>query len=294
MVNLRAGVIGKVTTKLQRYSPEILTGVGLASMTGGAILAVRKTLTLSELMEDIEFRIHEVKHTRELAENNSDVEPYETYNRDIRKAYVLNALDMTKHYGPAVSLFLAGGVSILVAHGIMHKRNVALVAAYNAIEKSFQAYRQRVIDDLGVEKDRDYRYGITEKTETVDGKKVSVIEIDPTKMSPYVRLFDETNDQWQDAPGYNQFFLTSEQNMLNDKLRAMGHVFLNEVYDRLGFPRTQEGNVVGWIISKDGGDNFIDFSIYDASVQAKRNFVNGYERSIWLDFNVDGEILSKI
>lgn len=79
---------------------------------------------------------------------------------------------------------------------------------------------------------------------------------------------------------------------MNDLLRSRGHVFLNEVYDCLGIPRTKAGQIVGWVYSKDNpvGDNYIDFGIYDVYKPAIADFVNGYERSILLDFNPDGNI----
>ena len=42
------------------------------------------------------------------------------------------------------------------------------------------------------------------------------------------------------------------------------------------------------------GDNYVDFGIYNTSKEANRNFVNGYERTILLDFNVDGPILDTL
>jgi hypothetical protein len=75
-------------------------------------------------------------------------------------------------------------------------------------------------------------------------------------------------------------------------LQSRGHVFLNEIYDLIGVPRTQAGSVVGWV--KDHGDNYIDFGIFDGRTQEARDFVNGYERNILLDFNVDGVIYDLI
>jgi hypothetical protein len=265
-------------------------------MTGGAILAIRATTKLETQLKRAETRIVEIKETFELADGNADVEVYteSQMQSDLRKAYLRNVLEFTKLYGPAVSLFVAGTASVLAGHGIMRKRNVALVAAYNAVEKSFAAYRARVIEDLGEDKDRDYRFGIRETTEKgEDGKRSTSTDVDPTIANRYTRIFDEGNPNWQKEPGYNLFFLTSTQNLLNDRLMATGHVFLNEVYDRLGFPRTKEGAVVGWVLGKNG-DNYIDFGMYDAASAPKRDFVNGYERSIWLNFNVDGVILDLI
>jgi Family of unknown function (DUF6353) len=289
-------IAGPVGLKLQRYAPEILTVVGLASMTAGALMAVKATTKLERTLHDAEARIADVKADIELADN-VDVEHIYNSPQEMKKAlygaYLRNVLEFTKLYGPAVSVFIAGGVSIAVGHGILAKRNVALVAAYNAVEKSFAAYRARVIEDLGEDKDRDYRYGITETTETVDGKKVVTSSVDPNHMSMYARCFDESNENWQKEPGYNQFFLTTEQNRFNDLLIRNGYVFLNDVYARLGFNKVPEGQVVGWLL-KPGHDNFIDFDIFDLSDQKKRQFINGDERSIFLDFNVDGTIFDKI
>ena len=272
---------------LKKHAPLILTIVGLTSMTAGAVVAVKQTMKLEDLVEKAELRIDEVKTTK-----------YETdklEQRALYRAYLHNLLDYTKLYGPAVSMFASGIVSVAVGHGILQKRNVGLVAAVNALEKSFQAYRDRVIKDLGEEKDRDYMLGIEETTtKGEDGKKSTLTEVDPSKMNQFSRVFDNTNDYWQsEDPSFNQFFLTTEQRIINDILLHRGHVFLNEVYDRLGFKRVPEGNVLGWIVSKDG-PNFIDFGLYDASTEAKRNFINGYEKSIWLNFNIQGEVLSKI
>jgi hypothetical protein len=69
-------------------------------------------------------------------------------------------------------------------------------------------------------------------------------------------------------------------------------VFLNEVYDMLGAKRTRAGAVMGWFYDKEGkySDNYIDFGIFDIHNEKACDFVNGIEKSIILDFNVDGRI----
>ena len=91
---------------------------------------------------------------------------------------------------------------------------------------------------------------------------------------------------------YPQYFLDA-QNFLNEKLQTQGYLFLNDVYEMLGFDKVNYGQVVGWIFDQDHpiGDNYVDFGIWDIHDQQKRRFVNGHERSIILDFNVDGPIL---
>jgi hypothetical protein len=180
----------------------------------------------------------------------------------------------------------------------MRKRNVALVAAYKTIEEGFSKYRKRVVDEFGEEKDmelfRGYKFEEVIDEEMEEGATVKVItHVDPNGLSPYAKFFDETNVNWRKTPSYNMVFLRSQQQYANDMLHTRGHVLLNDVYDSIGIPRTTEGAVVGWILSKEG-DNFIDFGIYKFESEAARRFVNGEEDSILLDFNVDGVIYDKI
>jgi hypothetical protein len=75
---------------------------------------------------------------------------------------------------------------------------------------------------------------------------------------------------------------------------SRGHVFLNEVYDILGIPRSQAGAIIGWVLTGDGStDNYLNFGIFDDNDSAI-DFVNGREGSVLLDFNVDGIIFDKI
>lgn len=112
--------------------------------------------------------------------------------------------------------------------------------------------------------------------------------------SIYARYFDESCKGWTKDPDYNKMFLCHQQNYCNDKLRAKGYLFLNEVYDQLGIPRTKAGAVVGWVYDEENpiGDNKVDFCIH--SFDANRDFVNGYNNVVLLDFNVDGNILDLI
>lgn len=118
--------------------------------------------------------------------------------------------------------------------------------------------------------------------------------IDKTEnFSQYARVFDGTCVGWTKDPEYNMHFLKFQQNYCNDRLKAKGHLFLNEVYDILGFPRTKEGAVVGWVYDEEKpiGDNFVDFGLFDES---NNDFINGYKNTAILDFNVDGDILNYI
>lgn len=275
--------LGRGLLITKKYSPEILTTVGVIGVVASAVFASRATLNLEPVVD-------KVRH---------DLDGIDENDKKLKtQVLVKGAVDLTKLYGPSVSLGLASIACIVSAHGIMRRRNVALVAALNVVEKSFAKYRQRVIDEFGIEKDLAYRMGFDQvEVENEDGTKSMVTTVDLAGgASPYAKFFDEFSSQWKDTPDYNLYFLKNVQNNANDRLRARGHMFLNEIYDVLDIPRTKEGWVVGWIFDKDNevGDNVIDFGIYDFANEAKVNFIEGLEKSIRLDFNVDGPVLDRI
>lgn len=108
-------------------------------------------------------------------------------------------------------------------------------------------------------------------------------------VSQYARIFDDSCVGWTKDPEYNMHFLKSQQDYCNDKLKAKGHLFLNEVYDILGIPRTKAGAVVGWVYDEKNpiGDNFVDFGLFDTNDERNSDFINGYKNTAILDFNVD-------
>ena len=99
--------------------------------------------------------------------------------------------------------------------------------------------------------------------------------------SKYARIFDESNVNWSKDQKANLMFLKYQQTHATDLLKKKGTVFLNEVYEMLGIPRSQEGCVVGWHYDKKNpiGNNYIDFGINDIVTS-----------NIILDFNVDGRV----
>jgi hypothetical protein len=289
---------------LKKYSPEILMVVGVVGIVTSTVLACKATLKAEDVIENAKDKMDKIHQAKELSDGNpAEVEVYtqEDYKKDLTIVYAQAAWDFTKLYGPAITLGVASIGCILGAHGIMRKRNLALVAAYKAVEQSFSDYRKRVVAELGVEKDRQFKYGITKEKITAietdeNGKTKKVTKtiqtIDGKTYSEYARFFDEYSARWCKTPEYNLLFLKAQQNFANDLLNSRGHVFLNEVYEMLGIDHSPAGSVVGWV--KGNGDDFIDFGLYDGEDPATRLFVNGNERSVLLDFNVDGIIYNLI
>ena len=184
----------------------------------------------------------------------------------------------------------------------LNGRYIGAVSAFNGVTEAFQAYRNRVIEEEGVEKDRHYRYGseyttaevvtVDEKGKTKKEKENQEIMNAPVAASEYARYFDESNPNWDMNPAFSLMFLRGQEQMANDMFHTKGHLFLNEVYEMLGYEDTPVGAVVGWVKGK--GDDYVDFGLNDKTNKDVRRFVNGADNIILLDFNVSGVIWDQI
>ena len=286
-------VTGRSILVAKKYSPEILVGVGLTSLVGCAIFAHESKPKALEVINEAKDHLGKIEEAKEIG----DEEKYskEDYRNDKIGVYSRSAMSLGKIYAPTVITGALGITSVLCAFGILKKRNLALIGAYKLMSKSYEDYRKRITDKYGSEVDRLTKNGIVkgETTGLENGEEDELAWIlNPNEFSSYAKYFDESSVNWSKTPGYNFMFLKSQQDYANDLVMARGHVFLNEVYDMIGVPRTPEGALVGWV--KGEGDGFVDFGIFDGEREQVRSFVNGNERTILLDFNVDGVVYDKI
>lgn len=297
----------RVGFKIKKHSPEILVGAGIVGVVTSGVMACKATTKLDEVLAEPKEKIDKIHELIEHPELVPEGKEYteEDSKKDLTIMYVQSAVKVVKLYAPSVILGTVSIAAILGGHRILKKRNIALAAAYTTIDKSFKEYRGRVVERFGEELDKELRYNIKAKEieETVvneDGAETTVTKtVNVSEMgeySDYAKFFDDGCTGWTKDPEFNLMFLKDQQRYANDLLQSKGHLFLNEVYDMLGIPRTQAGQIVGWIYDEKHpiGDNKVDFGIYNTYNEANRNFVNGYERTILLDFNVDGNILDMI
>lgn len=292
----------RMAFKLQKHSPEILVVAGVIGAVASAVMACKATTKLGDILDESRDTINSIHDVIENPDRVNEEYTQEDGNKDLAIVYTQTALKVAKVYAPAVIL---GGLSItaiLTSNNILRKRNIALAAAYTAVDKSFKEYRGRVVERFGKELDKELRYNIKAKEveETVTDEKgnektvkKTVDVVDPNAISEFAKFFDDGCIGWTKDPELNLILLRQQEAAATKRLEDRGHLFLNEVYDMLGIQHTRAGQIVGWIYDKKNpiGDNYVDFGIYDTNKEANRNFVNGYERTILLDFNVDGNIL---
>ena len=296
----------KVGLQLKKHSPEILIVAGVIGTVTSAVMACKATTKvntiLSKAKEDIDIIHNAAEHPETLSEEYT----VEDSKKDLAIVYTRTGVELFKLYAPAVALGALSLASIITSNGILRKRNASLAAAYALMDRGFKEYRGRVKERFGEATDKELRFNVKaeEVEETIvdeKGKtktvKKTVNKVDSnTKYSDYTRCFDAGCIGWEKDPEFNLMFIRHQQAYANDLLKSRGYLFLNEVYDMFGFPRTKAGQIVGWVYDENNpkGDNFVDFGIYNLNNQSAKDFINGWENSIWLDFNVQGNILDLI
>ena len=296
----------KTGFKLKKYSPEILAVTGVVGIVTSAVMACKATTKVSAILEESKATIdaiHDCQENPELVEEGKYTE--DDAKKDLAITYVQTGVKLVKLYAPSVILGTLSITAMLASNDILRKRNAALAAAYATIDGSFKKYRERVIERFGETVDKELKYGVKKQKieeivkdpETGKEKKakktVEVVEgIDG--YSEYARFFDDGCKGWEKDAESNLLFLRAQQQYANDLLVSRGYLFLNEVYNMLGIQITKAGQVVGWVYDPDNKNlnNWVDFGIYDVNKPKARDFVNGLERTILLDFNVDGDIWS--
>lgn len=289
----------KAGLKLKKHSPEILVVGGVVGLVTSGVMACKATTKLSAILDDSKEQIElfdKVAANPEMVKEEYTVEDAE---KDKKIVKVQTAVKVAKLYAPSIAVGVVSIGAIFASNNIMRKRNVALGAAYATVDRAFKDYRNRVVDRFGEELDKELRYNLKTKEvkETVEdenGKKKTVKRnikyMDSPMPSEFAVIYDDGCAGWTKDPEDNKFFLIQQQRYANERLKRRGYLSLNEVYELLGFPSTKAGQVVGWLYDcKDPnykGDDFVDFGLYNVDYEPNRDFVNGYERNIILDFNV--------
>lgn len=294
-------IVHKAVGKLSKYAPEILTGIGIAGVLTSTVLIARATTQVEPIIDRHEQELEAAKAKDKMvyASDNKPMYSKNDIRKDIARVYIQTSTDLAKLYWPGVTLEIGSIIAILAAHGIMKRRVVTLMGAYKALEGYFQTYRQRVIDELGVEKDQQFMLGSTTKTiknkETGEKETIEVLDPGDKKPSLYARWFDKSSTlNWTADPYYSLAFLKNQEAWANDRLRIQGYLYLSQVYEALGFDLDDHphAQVTGWIFDPNGeGDVYVDFGLYHPR---NRDYINGLTDAPLLDFNVQGYILDKV
>jgi len=279
----------------QKHAPTILFGAGVVGVVGTVVLASKATLHLGDVLDEFEDK---KEMSKDLRAEKPEKYTEKQFKQDQTVLHTRLVIDVTKLYLPAVGLGVVSLAALGGSHVLLTRRNAALTATLAAVDKAFKEYRGRVKEELGEDKDREFMYGTSTREELVEtkkgGTKVEKITTFGDGSSPYSKVFDADNFNFQNTIEGNGWFIRLIQNHCNDRLQAKGHLLLNDVYRELGMDDTEAGCVTGWL--RDGeGDGYIDFGCWKDEERGGLNpFHVGADGAILLDFNVDGPIFKAL
>ena len=309
----------KAGAKISKRSPEILMVAGGITFVATVVVACKQTLKCEDILDKHERAMNDIQACQEMADE--DPEKVQYSDQDAKKdkfiAYVHTVAGFAKVYAPAVAL---GAISITCfgcSFNIMKKRNLALTAAYTAIDSAFKEYRKRVVDELGEESDQHFRYGFQKvKKGLIAGKDADGNDISVKGENLDTVPWDEENKSGDGvlnnatfvfAPETSKYYFPDEvhndasisaaKNNLQIDFDNQKFLFLNDALDALGLQKVPYGQLVGWL--KGMGDPYIDFrtrKLYrKASSDRNRNPLGlEYECIYEFDFNTCGVIWDKI
>ncbi|MCF8018147.1 MAG: DUF6353 family protein [Vallitaleaceae bacterium] len=216
-----------------KYSPEILTGIGITGMIVTTVMAVNATPKALRIMDE---------------------------NRKEEADYQLTKLEVVKLtwkcYIPSIMTGVMSTSCIIGASSVNAKRNAALATAYTLSETALKGYREKVISTLGEEKDREIRDSVSKdkfdsrshpRSEVlIAGSKNDILCYD----AAFGREFRSDIDK-----------INRVETLLNKRMLSEMYISLNDFYYELGIEGTEVGDDVGWNIE----DGFLDIH-YTSSI----------------------------
>lgn len=206
-------------TGAKKHSPEILTGLGIAGAASAVIFAVKATPKAMILLED---------KKQELG-----VEKLEA------KEIIKTAAPV---YIPTAISFGVSVACIIGASSVNARRNAALTAAYTLSESTLRSYRDKVLQTVGEDKEREIRQAaaIEQQQKTPEPKTIVIDKVDGANL---IKCYDTLSGRYF-AATRNQ--LDRALNEFNRQLMDDSRMKLNEWYDMLGLDNIKAGDLLGW------------------------------------------------
>lgn len=225
-----AKFFGDARLAIEKHSPEILLGIGIAGMITTTVLAVRATPRALVRIEEKKQELHEDQLT-----------PVET----IKATW--------KCYIPVIVTGVTSTACLIGSHSVQARRTAAFATAYKLSETALTEYREKVVKTLGEKKEKTIR-------EEIAGDKVDQYPV--SKSTVYVT---NTGSTLCLDPLAQRYFtsdinrIKKVQNDLNERMLTdvFGYVSLNDFYTELGLDPIDIGYDIGWSVSK--GKIDIDF-----------------------------------
>lgn len=230
--------LSKVAKNMQhtlgKYSPQILTGIGVAGMITTVVLAVKATPKALELIEDRKEEL------------------------DAGKLTVVDTIKAAwKPYVPAAVTGVLSTVCIIGGNAVGTRRTAALAAAYKVSETALHEYKDAIVETVGEEKAKEVKEKVAQNK--LDKNPVVEKQIIVTNKGTFL-CYDSLSGRYFQSDIET---IRKAQNDINDYLFSEDYASLNMFYDFLGLEHTRLGAELGWKI--DSGTLQIEFDSILAS-----------------------------
>lgn len=200
----------------------------------------------------------------------------ETKNHYIMRTTKNHTIGYIKSTWKGVGLTAIGIGLFALSNTTLHRQIEAISASLAATTMSYNQYRQRVIDDMGEEKDYQYYTGGVMKTVEMkdDGTVIETttpIAVEDDRVYiPHSFFFDASNSNYTDNAFKNRTFLEQCLYFINKRLEIDGFMTENDMREVLGAPKTIAGQASGaFYKNPDGTINTISFGIEDNTLAAQ-------------------------
>lgn len=294
---------------LKAHAPEILVGTGIVGFGATVVGACKATSKAHDILEAKEQALIDNDYAF-----GDDIITLSEHDDNVRQINRNAKWLLVKAYTPTATGLVVSVILVLGGYRMINGRLVKTAAAYKILEDGFGRYRENVRDEFGEETDWRMLNTIRpERLEAAEKEREANRELEADKkrkkrtrdkcrtahQEVYSKFFDQYSDRWRRSwtPQQVWEYLVQKEREANDMLRIRKHIFLNEVYDLLGLDRTEEGAVVGWILTKNNSNSFVDFGLRTMPEEERRKFLTAERNEdikIWLHFNPDGLIYNMI
>lgn len=285
------------------HRPEILLGLGLASIAGGVVLACNASRKVDDVISETADNVEMAKI--ELTGVESE--------KAVKKEQRVCAWKLFKMYAPGAVLLVVGTGLIIKSHGEMGEKIASLGMALNDMAAAFTVYRGNVVQKFGEDVDKRMLYS-SEATEFTEAEYIDedgtshgeVIRTVETGVVPPIAIeFGKNNINWNESSDLNVNFLQLVEDVANGELVRNGKFFMFQLKERLGLRKEVTANdyMVGWVIDKNNpGEEYdpvtklrrIDLGIREAYFKHKNERDYSHDVSYVLTPNYHGYILDKI
>lgn len=205
----------------KKHSPEILIGMGIAGAASSVIFAVKATPKAMFLLEE---------KRQELGVENLEA-----------KEIIKTAAPV---YIPTAVSFGVSVACIVGASSVNARRNAALTAAYTLSESTLRTYRDKVLETVGEDKEREIRQkAAIEQQQSIPEPQTLVV----SSAAGQLKCFDSLSGRY--------FVSTKNEidkavNEFNRQLRDDMRISLNDWYDLIGLDTNKLGDMLGWDIER--------------------------------------------